>query len=78
MRSLPLRLLSFHVRFVLTLQDWGSGGREKLPNIYDTGMIAFKDTMFPLVKDDVTTAILEYVHLAIGIAYYDYDDDSND
>ena len=24
-------------------------------------MIAFKDTMFPLVKDDVTTAILEYV-----------------
>ena len=35
--------------------------REKLPNIYDTGMIAFKDTMFPLVKDDVTTAILEYV-----------------
>ena len=35
--------------------------REKVPSVYDTGMIAFKDTMFPLVKDDVTTAILELV-----------------
>jgi hypothetical protein len=33
----------------------------KVPNIYDTGMLSFKNTMFPLVKDDVTTAILELV-----------------
>lgn len=33
----------------------------KLPNMYDTGMIAFKDTMFPLVKDDITTEILALV-----------------
>jgi len=53
-------MVKWNKKFFLYLDNFYTK-REKLPNIYDTGMIAFKDTMFPLVKDDVTTAILEYV-----------------
>ena len=35
--------------------------RENLPNIQETGMRAFKETMFPLIRADVTTAILDLV-----------------
>jgi cullin 1 len=53
-------MVKWNKKFFLYLDQFYTK-REKLPNIYDTGMIAFKETMFPMVKDDVTTAILEYV-----------------
>ena len=37
--------------------------REKLPSIPDTGMMVFRDTMFPMVKNDLTTAIIDMVTL---------------
>ena len=37
--------------------------RLQLPSIYDTGMMVFRDTMFPMVKNDLTTAIIDMVTL---------------
>ena len=47
-------------KFFLYLDNYYTKNNH-VPSLYDTGMLAFKDTMFPLVKDDVTTAILELV-----------------
>ena len=37
--------------------------RLQLPSIKDTGMMVFRDTMFPMVKNDLTTAIIDMVTL---------------
>eukprot|EP01052_Picozoa_sp_SAG31_P017382 SAG31_NODE_1186_length_9492_cov_70.124987_12_plen_104_part_00 len=59
-------MVKFTKKFFFYLDQYYTT-REQLPKVYDTAMLAFKNTMFPFVRAEATTAILDLVRAQLAL-----------